>query len=181
MIGFVNTYSYQRFVYVYAVLCNAAWMSSIFMSLVSINRESGRSKRRITRSRNKFEKRKRKSTPSSKRCARTRAERRPLLMSHRRRHRHRWPRTFQLMELIGYPKFDQENDEWYLGYVDQSIESAFEIVDSALLQIERTIKFAHFQSSDRPQNWASPPSLDSYALQGRLILLDHIRRMKAKI
>ena len=62
------------------------------------------------------------------------------------------PRTFQLMELIGYPEFDQENDEWYLGYVDQSIESAFEIVDSALLQIERTIKFAHFQSSDRPQN-----------------------------
>jgi len=62
------------------------------------------------------------------------------------------PRTFQLMELIGYPVFDQENDEWYLGYVDQSIESAFEIVDSALLQIERTIKFAHFQSSDRPQN-----------------------------
>ena len=62
------------------------------------------------------------------------------------------PRTFQLMELIGYPEFDQENDEWYLGYVDQSIESAFEIVDSALLQIERTIKFAHFQSPDRPQN-----------------------------
>ena len=56
------------------------------------------------------------------------------------------------MELIGYPQFDQENDEWYLSYVDQSIESAFEIVDSALLQIERAIKFAHFQSSDRPQN-----------------------------
>jgi len=62
------------------------------------------------------------------------------------------PRTFQLMELIGYPEFDQENDEWYLGYVDQRIESAFEIVDSALLQIERAIKYAHFQSSDRPQN-----------------------------
>ena len=62
------------------------------------------------------------------------------------------PRTFQLMELIGYPEFDQENDEWYLGYVDQRIESAFEIVDSALLQIERAIKYAHFQSSDSPQN-----------------------------
>ena len=62
------------------------------------------------------------------------------------------PRTFQLLELVGYPALDQENEEWYLSYVDESIESAFEIVDSALLQIERTIKFAHFQSSDRPQN-----------------------------
>lgn len=32
------------------------------------------------------------------------------------------------------------------------VRTAFEIVDCALLQIERTIKFAHFQSSDRPQN-----------------------------
>ena len=62
------------------------------------------------------------------------------------------PRTFQLLELVGYPSFDQEKGEWYLSYVDQSIESAFEIVDSALLQIERAIKYAHFQSSDSPQN-----------------------------
>jgi hypothetical protein len=62
------------------------------------------------------------------------------------------PRTFQLLELVGYPALDQENEEWYLSYVDESIESAFEIVDSALLQIEREIKYAHFQSSDRTQN-----------------------------
>ena len=62
------------------------------------------------------------------------------------------PRTFQLLELVGYPSFDQEKGEWYLSYVDQRIESAFEIVDSALLQIERAIKYAHFQSSDSPQN-----------------------------
>jgi len=55
------------------------------------------------------------------------------------------PRTFQLLELVGYPALDQENEEWYLSYVDESIESAFEIVDSALLQIERAIKYAHFE------------------------------------
>jgi len=54
------------------------------------------------------------------------------------------PRTFQLLELVGYPALDQENEEWYLSYVDESIESAFEIVDSALLQIERSTKYAHF-------------------------------------
>jgi hypothetical protein len=62
------------------------------------------------------------------------------------------PRTFQLLELVGYPALDQENEEWYLSYVDESIESAFEIVDSALLQIEREIKYAHFQSFDRTHN-----------------------------
>jgi len=40
---------------------------------------------------------------------------------------------------------DQENEEWYLSYVDESIESAFEIVDSALLQIEREIEHSYFQ------------------------------------
>ena len=54
------------------------------------------------------------------------------------------PRTFQLLELVGYPALDQENEEWYLSYVDENIESAFEIVDSALLQIERSTKYAHF-------------------------------------
>jgi hypothetical protein len=62
------------------------------------------------------------------------------------------PRTFQLLELVGFPALDQENDEWYLSYVDESIESAFEIVDSVLLQIERAIKYAHFESSVRTQN-----------------------------
>jgi hypothetical protein len=55
------------------------------------------------------------------------------------------PRTFQLLELVGYPALDQENEEWYLSYVDESIESAFEIVDSALLQVEREIEHSYFQ------------------------------------
>jgi len=42
---------------------------------------------------------------------------------------------------------DQEKDEWYLSYVDQSIESAFEIVDSALLQIERKNENSFFQNA----------------------------------
>jgi len=61
-------------------------------------------------------------------------------------------RTFQLLELVGYPALDKEDEEWYLSYVDESVESAFEIVDSALLQIEREIKYAHFESSVRTQN-----------------------------
>ena len=60
------------------------------------------------------------------------------------------PRTFQLLELVGYPSFDQEKDEWYLSYVDQSIESAFEIVDSALLQIERKNENSFFQKIEKP-------------------------------
>ena len=49
------------------------------------------------------------------------------------------PRTFQLLELVGYPVLENkmEKEEWYLSYPDESIESAFEIVDSALLQIDR--------------------------------------------
>ena len=49
------------------------------------------------------------------------------------------PYTFQLLELVGYPVMEEndEKEEWYLSYADESIESAFEIVDSALLQIDR--------------------------------------------
>jgi hypothetical protein len=62
------------------------------------------------------------------------------------------PRTFQLLELVGYPSFDEEKNEWYLSYIDQSIESAFEIIDSALLQIERSRKHSIFQSPANPGN-----------------------------
>ena len=60
------------------------------------------------------------------------------------------PRTFQLLELVGYPVFDEDKNEWYLSYVDQSIESAFEIVDSALLQIERSHVHSIFQPPANP-------------------------------
>ena len=62
------------------------------------------------------------------------------------------PRTFQLLELVGYPVLDkdEEKEEWSLRYADESIESAFEIVDSALLQIDREVERSFFKFSTQP-------------------------------
>ncbi|MEC8557086.1 MAG: hypothetical protein VXZ82_18950 [Planctomycetota bacterium] len=51
------------------------------------------------------------------------------------------PRAFQLLDLVGYPK-REENDEngteiWSLYFVDERIDSALGLIDSALLTIER--------------------------------------------
>jgi hypothetical protein len=51
------------------------------------------------------------------------------------------PRTFQLLDLVGYPKREEDDDEgkevWALYYVDESFDSALDLIDSALLTIER--------------------------------------------
>jgi hypothetical protein len=51
------------------------------------------------------------------------------------------PRTFQLLELRGYPKRGDDDkagkQTWSLYYVDDSLGSALELIDSALLTIER--------------------------------------------
>ena len=50
------------------------------------------------------------------------------------------PRTFQLLELRGYPKREDKSDgkeAWPLHYVDDTFGSALELIDSALLTIER--------------------------------------------
>jgi hypothetical protein len=50
------------------------------------------------------------------------------------------PRAFQLLELRGYPKREDDDDgkeAWSLHYVDESFGSALELIDSALLTIER--------------------------------------------
>lgn len=62
------------------------------------------------------------------------------------------PYTFQLLELVGYPVLekDMEKEEWYLSYADESIESAFEIVDSVLLQIDRAVDKSFFKSTTSP-------------------------------
>jgi hypothetical protein len=62
------------------------------------------------------------------------------------------PYTFQLLELVGYPALEEkeEKEEWYLSYADESIESAFEIVDSALLQIDRSIEKSFFNNPPTP-------------------------------
>ena len=50
------------------------------------------------------------------------------------------PRTFQLLELVGYPVEEETEDgkeEWAIYYVDERFGSAMELIDSALLSIER--------------------------------------------
>lgn len=51
------------------------------------------------------------------------------------------PRTFQLLDLVGYPRQDEvaeeEAEAWALYYVDERFKSALELMDSALLTIER--------------------------------------------
>lgn len=49
------------------------------------------------------------------------------------------PRTFQVLEVVGYPKAEQEDGEavWSLYFVDQTLTSARDLLDSALLRIAR--------------------------------------------
>jgi hypothetical protein len=51
------------------------------------------------------------------------------------------PRTFQLLELRGYPKREDDDadgkETWSLYYVDDSFTTALDLIDSALLTIEK--------------------------------------------
>ncbi len=49
------------------------------------------------------------------------------------------PRTFQVLDLVGYPKREDDDgkEAWALYFVDDSIDSALDLIDSALLEIER--------------------------------------------
>jgi hypothetical protein len=51
------------------------------------------------------------------------------------------PRTFQLLDLVGYPKREEDDKDgkevWALYYIDESFDSALDLIDSALLTIER--------------------------------------------
>jgi hypothetical protein len=50
------------------------------------------------------------------------------------------PVTFQILDLVGYPKREDDSDgkeAWSLYYVDDRFGSALELIDSALLTIER--------------------------------------------
>ncbi len=51
------------------------------------------------------------------------------------------PRTFQLLDLVGYPKREENDGDgkevWALYYVDETFDSALDLIDSALLTIER--------------------------------------------
>jgi hypothetical protein len=50
------------------------------------------------------------------------------------------PRTFQLLDLVGYPVKEEAADgetAWSLFFADERFESALDLIDSALLSIER--------------------------------------------
>jgi hypothetical protein len=56
------------------------------------------------------------------------------------------PHTFQLLDIVGYPKRDDPTDEkgkeaWSLYYPDKKLGTALKLIDSALLTIERGEKF----------------------------------------
>ncbi len=51
------------------------------------------------------------------------------------------PRVFQLFDLVGYPKQVEDSEgeeEWAIYYFDEPASPALELIDSALLTIERT-------------------------------------------
>ena len=52
------------------------------------------------------------------------------------------PVTFQVLDLIGYPKREDEDGEesWALYYIDETIGTALDRVDSALLRIDRDVQ-----------------------------------------
>ena len=51
------------------------------------------------------------------------------------------PRTFQLLDLVGYPKREEDDESgkevWALYFIDESFDSSLDLIDSALLTIER--------------------------------------------
>lgn len=51
------------------------------------------------------------------------------------------PRTFQLLDLVGYPKREEDDEEgkqvWAIYYIDDTFGTALDLIDSGLLTIER--------------------------------------------
>ena len=52
------------------------------------------------------------------------------------------PRAFQVLDIVGYPKkeIDEESGEesWPLYFVDDQFDTALQLIDSALLTIDRS-------------------------------------------
>ena len=53
------------------------------------------------------------------------------------------PRTFQLLQLVGFPKREDEDgkEAWELYFIDESVTTALDLIDSALLKIRRGSEF----------------------------------------
>ncbi|MCM8528204.1 MAG: DUF4405 domain-containing protein, partial [Lentisphaeraceae bacterium] len=47
------------------------------------------------------------------------------------------PKTFQVLDLVGYSKYDEEEKEWAAFFVDEKITTALDFIDSSLLTIDR--------------------------------------------
>jgi len=54
------------------------------------------------------------------------------------------PSAFQLLDLVGYPKQEEDdedgNETWALYFVNENFDSSLDLIDSALLTIERELK-----------------------------------------
>ena len=48
-----------------------------------------------------------------------------------------FPKSFQVLDIVGYSKFDPDEEGWYAYYPDGTLTSSLKLIDSALLTIER--------------------------------------------
>ena len=48
-----------------------------------------------------------------------------------------FPKSFQVLDIVGYSKFDPAEEGWYAYYPDGTLTSSLKLIDSALLTIER--------------------------------------------
>lgn len=48
-----------------------------------------------------------------------------------------FPKVFQIMDIVGYSKFDAENKTWDAYFPDEKLTTALHLIDSALLTIDR--------------------------------------------
>lgn len=48
-----------------------------------------------------------------------------------------FPKSFQVLDIVGYSKYDPDEEAWYAYYPDGTLTSSLKLIDSALLTIER--------------------------------------------
>ncbi len=48
-----------------------------------------------------------------------------------------FPKAFQVLDIVGYSKYDPDEEGWYAYYPDGTLTSSLKLIDSALLTIER--------------------------------------------
>lgn len=48
-----------------------------------------------------------------------------------------FPKSFQVLDIVGYSKYDPDEEAWYTYYPDGTLTSSLKLINSALLTIER--------------------------------------------